>query len=38
MLGRTADAARDYAVFFAQAVTDFDSVVAKGQAEPKSQH
>src|SRR5215510_3017623 len=37
MLGRTADAARDYAVFFVQAVTDFDSVVAKGQAESKSQ-
>ena len=37
MLGRTADAARDYAVFFVQTVTDFDSVVAKGQAESKSQ-
>ena len=36
MLGREAAASRDYALFFVQAVTDFDSVMAKGQAESKS--
>src|SRR5262245_10546881 len=36
MLGKSRDAARDYAEFFVQAVTDFDSVMAKGQAESKS--
>ena len=36
MLGKTRDAARDYAEFFVQAVTDFDSAMAKGQAESKS--
>src|SRR5262245_13824120 len=37
MLGRTRDAARDYAELFVQAVMDFDSVMSKGQSESKSQ-